>query len=209
MRIVSTYYADFYPFDAFIKFTKEAFTNDPADLREGDVLLVWGGQDIPPQYYGKQRSLASGASNPPSRRDAIEWAMMQRAIELKIPIIGICRGAQMLCAAAGGTLMQHITGHGGEHRVLTSTGEYLKTNSMHHQMMVPGNVAHEVLAEIPLTELRSHVYIDEDRKVDHHQEPEMIWFNDINGCAVQWHPEFMEKHCPATKFIFNELEKRL
>lgn len=209
MRLVSAYFAEWYPFDACAKISSTINSDNPDDLKKGDVLLVWGGQDIPPQFYGKSASPHTGAADPPSRRDMIEWNMMQRAIEMKVPIIGVCRGAQMLCAAAGGTLMQHVTGHGGNHSVITVSGTAFPTNSMHHQMMVPGLTAHEVLAEIPADQLRSRVYWDEDKEVDHHQEPEFIWFNDIKGAAIQWHPEFMEKYCPATQFVMNQLHRRL
>lgn len=207
MRLVSAYYQEFHPFDTFPIFKEFHATYDPDDLKEGDVLVVWGGADISPSLYGKRVSQRTNADAKPSHRDRIEWDLMQRAKELNIPIIGICRGAQMLCALAGGYLIQHVNGHGGAHQVITNTGERYSTNSLHHQMMMPAQAKHEVIAEIPFSELRSNEYWDEDRKVDHNQEPEFIYFNDVRGFAIQWHPEMMAADCTATQHIrrvFNE-----
>lgn len=209
MRLVSVYYRDFYPFDTFDIFDSFTFSNDPEELRKGDVIVVWGGNDISPTLYGKAVSQKTWASDSPSQRDQVEWRMMTRAAELGIPIIGVCRGGQMLCALAGGYLIQHMQ-HPGSHPVKTYDGKQFMTNSLHHQMMVaPENVPHEVLAEIPQGALLSTEYWDEDKKVDHKQEPEFIYFNKVKGFAIQWHPEMMQEQSPANIFLKNELEKRL
>lgn len=209
MRLVSSYYNDHWPFDGFDWVSSTASSSKPADLEKGDVLLVWGGADIHPSLYNKKHSPQSGAwGSRPSHRDMVEWTMMQRAVELGIPIIGVCRGAQMLCALAGGYLMQHITGHAGpNHLVVTNDGQEFVVNSLHHQMMVPGKTNHTVLARSKT--LLSSVYWDEEKTVDHNDEPELIIFNDVKGFAVQWHPEMMAPHCEATVYIKKALEKHL
>lgn len=208
MRLVSAVYNDFYPFEFFNWVSATAVAQLPADLQTDDVLLVWGGADIHPSFYNKKHSPQSGAFEKPSHRDMIEWQLMKRAQELNIPIIGVCRGAQMLCALAGGYLMQHITNHAGpNHSVTTSDGRQFLVNSLHHQMMVPANTNHTVLARS--TQLLSSVYWDEDKRVDHTDEPELIIFNDVKGFAVQWHPEMMNINCPATEYLEEQLEKHL
>ena len=210
MRLVSTYYEDHYPFNTFNLFNSFLASNNPGILQQGDVLLVWGGRDIPPQYYGRSHSRFSGAAEVPTTRDTIEWNMMQRAKELKIPIIGVCRGAQMLCALAGGHLMQHISGHAGpNHTIVTPDGKEYWVNSLHHQMMVPGPAAHEILGQVPVDNLRSKVYIDEHQEVDHKQEPEMVWFNDVNGLAIQWHPEMQDHKALSTLYIKEVVKERI
>ncbi len=211
MRLVSALYDDFRPFHRFPMFTDTATVRYPDELRKGDVLLIWGGEDIHPSIYKKQRSMMSYAPQVMSRRDAAELALMARAKDMDIPIIGVCRGAQMLCAFAGGYLIQHVNNHGifGTHDVTTPDGTIYQTNSLHHQMMVPGETTHEILAEIPRDELRSDVYWDEDKQVDHHQEPEYVYFNDVKGFAIQWHPEMMSHKVPATQYIFDTMEARL
>lgn len=208
-RLVSVFYRDAGPFMESGLFNDLITSNNPDELTPEDVIVVWGGADISPSLYKREKSHLCWADEVPSRRDQVEWDMMQRAIALNIPIIGICRGAQMLCAAAGGYLMQHVNGHGGSHHVETYKGDLITTNSIHHQMMVPLGTEHEVLAQIPVDKLRSDVYWDGNQKVDHKQEPEFIYFNKVRGFAVQWHPEMMSPSCAATKFIFDEMENRL
>ncbi len=210
MRLVSAFYPEYHPFYEFPFITSAVVSSNPDHLTEKDILLLWGGQDIHPSLYGKQASPQSQAYPLPTRRDNIEWAMIKRAKQLNIPIIGVCRGAQMLCAAAGGYLMQHVTGHAGwDHDMLTPEGETIRVNSLHHQMMVPGNTNHELLGFVNPAELRSKVYWDEEKTVDHHQEPEYIYFKDIRGFAMQWHPEMMPPDCRATKYIQETMEERL
>ena len=214
MRLVSAYYSDHYPFAGFGLFNELIATSDPNDLIPGDVLLVWGGADIYPGLYSKPASKQSMAGHRPSTRDQIEWSMMRRAKELGIPIIGICRGAQMLCALEGGYLIQHVTGHGGSHIVETFDGKKFKVNSLHHQMMVPRQASgepinHQIVAQIPRDELRSTVYVDGHEEVDHDQEPEFIYFPDVRGFAIQWHPEMMAENAEATQYIKEFIHERL
>lgn len=212
MRLVSAYYQDYYPWDQMGLFNKFITSSNPEDLTKTDCLVVWGGADIWPGFYKKQLSKMGHGGYQPSKRDIIEWTMMVKAKELGIPIIGVCRGAQMLCALAGGYLMQHINGHGGNHIVLTNDGKQFVTNSLHHQMMVPktpdgADVPHELIAWMP--ELRSDVYWDEDKKVDHAQEPEFIYFNAVKGIAIQWHPEMMGVNSDANKYVANFIKEKL
>lgn len=207
-RLVSALYHDFYPFNEMGLFDICISTQNPEHLQKGDVLVIWGGQDIHPSYYGKKASPQSQAYPMPSRRDQTEWALIQRAKELNLLIIGVCRGAQMLCAAAGGYLMQHITGHAGPHHTIaTNDGRSFVVNSLHHQMMVPDNTEHELLAVS--STLRSKEYWDEHKKVDHNQEPELVWFPKIRGFAIQWHPEMMFPDAPATQYLKELLQDKL
>lgn len=70
-----------------------------------DGLIVSGGADVDPALYGQQPHERTGA--PRADRDAWEDALLTAAIEAGLPFLGICRGAQMLNVALGGTLIQH------------------------------------------------------------------------------------------------------
>lgn len=207
MRLVSTYYNEFYPFNQLQNVIDMVFSNEPDDLTEGDMLLVWGGGDISPTLYNKTPSRQSGATAKLSERDKIEWGMMQRANELHLPIVGVCRGAQMLCALAGGFLVQHVTNHGGRHEVTTKEGGKLITNSIHHQMLYPWGVEHEMLAvmEVPL----STIYVSEDTTVQVPEEPEYVYFPTVRGFAIQWHPEMMDSNSAATQYVLSTIEEKL
>lgn len=198
---------DFYPFNKSGLFTDYTFVKGPQELTIDDVLVVWGGADISPSLYNKAVSRRTYAESTPSYRDKYEWELMQRAKQLGIPIVGICRGAQMLCALAGGFLIQDVTGHGSGHTVVTSDNETIKVNSLHHQMMYPWEVDHKLLAWAP--EPISVHYLDEDTKVQVPCEPEAVYFPKVRGLAIQWHPEFMDENTEATQYVFRQLKKVL
>jgi putative glutamine amidotransferase len=71
-----------------------------------DGLLLTGGEDVVPSYYGKTADTARCETNP--GRDSLEFALIRRAMELGMPILGICRGQQILNVAMGGTLIIDI-----------------------------------------------------------------------------------------------------
>jgi putative glutamine amidotransferase len=71
-----------------------------------DGLIVSGGADVDPARYGQSPHPRTGA--PRTDRDAWEDALLIEAIAVELPFLGICRGAQMLNVALGGTLVQHL-----------------------------------------------------------------------------------------------------
>ncbi|KUF10585.1 gamma-glutamyl-gamma-aminobutyrate hydrolase family protein [Pseudoponticoccus marisrubri] len=75
----------------------------PADLDSVDGIIIGGGDDISPELYGGRLELAAQL-NP--ERDAFERELAEQALKRNIPVLGICRGAQMLNVALGGTLDQ-------------------------------------------------------------------------------------------------------
>jgi gamma-glutamyl-gamma-aminobutyrate hydrolase PuuD len=206
MRLVSAYYSGVFPFNHLNNVNEVAeAVNDPAELKQGDMLVVWGGADISPDLYNKGRSSFSHAGWHPSHRDVVEWKLMQQAKTLNIPIIGVCRGAQMLCALEGGFLYQDVDGHSGKHTVITDDGHEFTTNSIHHQMMVPQGD----FRLVGWTETRSNGYwdvgndgLDVLRPVQE-KEPEFVFYPKIKGFAIQWHPEMMGETTKASTYILN------
>jgi putative glutamine amidotransferase len=70
-------------------------------------LLLTGGEDVFPDYYGKPQEIIL-CEEIDRYRDSLELALIKKAIELKMPIFGICRGEQILNVATGGTLIADI-----------------------------------------------------------------------------------------------------
>ena len=81
---------------------------DEADriLRSLDGVVICGGWDIDPSRYGQEPSDKLEATD--SLRDETEMTLLSVALELDMPVLGICRGAQMLNVHLGGTLHQHV-----------------------------------------------------------------------------------------------------
>ncbi|CAL9323094.1 MULTISPECIES: gamma-glutamyl-gamma-aminobutyrate hydrolase family protein [Streptomyces] len=74
-----------------------------------DGLVISGGPDVEPVRYGAEREPRTGPPAP--ERDAWELALIEAALASRIPLLGICRGMQLLNVALGGTLVQHVDGH--------------------------------------------------------------------------------------------------
>lgn len=176
------------------------------------MLIIWGGSDINPAYY---KHPIHSTTYPGGARDRVEWSLLQRAIEMGIPIIGVCRGAQMLCAAAGGFLIQDVNGHSGRHEITTFDGKKMMVNSIHHQMMVPDDSEHELVAWVSKNlSYQSGVpyygYKQDELFVppEGWREPEFIYFPKINGYAIQWHPEMMAADAEATQYVLKFIKEK-
>lgn len=130
-----------------------AWAEDPADaIDRVDGLLLAGGDDIDPSLWGEAER--HPATAPPSpRRDLVEPALLKCALEQRKPVLGICRGMQLINVALGGTLTQHMAdvmdqrphreddSTYGEHRVVAAPGTRVAAmcdpralvHSHHHQ----------------------------------------------------------------------------
>jgi putative glutamine amidotransferase len=128
-------------------------TEEPDDLLDRiDALVLGGGADIDPEDQGIEAHPETIGTNPD--RDRFEMALARRALERSIPLLGVCRGMQVLNVACGGTLDQHlpdrlghqrhrpVPGAWAEHDVRIEPGsltaraagtEYLTVKSHHHQ----------------------------------------------------------------------------
>jgi putative glutamine amidotransferase len=141
-----------------------ALENVPALIERLDGICLSGGPDLDPDAYGAEsRHPELGPTEP--GLDAFELAVARIADAAGLPLLGICRGAQALNVARGGTLHQHVEGHRQAalgtvrtHSVTVAPGSLLagltgggeiEVNSFHHQAVdVPGSglrvVAHAV-----------------------------------------------------------------
>jgi putative glutamine amidotransferase len=106
-----------------------------------DGLLLAGGADIDPASYGQPAHAETQDSVP--ERDAFEIAMTRAAIERDLPLLGICRGMQLINVALGGTLNQHLPEHFGheQHRRVIGTFE----GSDHDVEVLDGTLAMSVI----------------------------------------------------------------
>ena len=180
-----------------------------------DAVVLWGGADISPSLYNESPIVFSGP-HAPSHRDSYEWELLKNAVQRNIPIIGVCRGAQIMCAFAGGTLIQNVTNHqtynGGDHTVQTNDGIF-QTKGDHHQMMSPNKIEHTVLAwcDPPQSEKYepNDTYGANLLIHKHIVEPEVIYFPTINGLAIQAHPEWETTSNSWTEWLNKQIIKHL
>lgn len=193
--------------DPFNVFSSTIGCVSPNQMHSDGVLLLHGGEDISPSIYGEKANSKCFASNKVSKRDKKEIEFVNRAVQLNIPIIGICRGAQLLCALAGGKVIQDVTGHDwGKHDLETEDGEYQMTNSIHHQMMHLEGTKHKLIAWA--TPRRSTHYLGESNKaMDISVEPEMVCFPELRALAVQGHPEYLHHDNPFVKFTLRKAKQ--
>jgi anthranilate/para-aminobenzoate synthase component II len=162
--------------------------HSPPQLKGKKLLILLGGEDISPGIY-KQDPVRTSAGKEPSRRDQIEINLVKAAIQEEIPMLGICRGAQLLCALGGGSLYQHVNNHvGRDHPVVVKGKEYW-TNSCHHQMMIPTEDM-QVLGYSPC--LSPEKWLDQCDPVEvEEEEPELVYMPKMKALAVQGHPEWL------------------
>lgn len=195
--LYSAIYKDWYPFHSLVDRIECVFK--PEHLKNTNSFLVlWGGEDISPSIYKEKPNRYTFAEETPSNRDIIEINLAKKAIDLGIPIIGICRGAQLMCALSGGKLIQHIENHGRSHLFETiKNQETIKTSSLHHQMMYPFDIKHELIAKSKHN--LSNKYIGEwDQPLEIDIEPEIVYFPETKSLCIQGHPEYMDE---KTKFV--------
>lgn len=178
-----------------------------------DAIVLWGGTDINPHFY-KQNPHPMTWYHEGGARDRLEWQWLHEAMSNGVPIIGVCRGAQMICAGVGGTLFQHVTGHnGGNHAMETEDGRVYQTSSAHHQMLnltaLPED-SYELIAWSKTN--RSQAYEDVNGKLampEGFKEPEVVLFPNIRALAVQGHPEWHDMHDPFNQYVLGLVRELL
>jgi putative glutamine amidotransferase len=163
-----------------------------------DGLILAGGSDIDPSNYGADRHPATHDTVP--ERDAVELALARRAWERDVPVLGICRGMQLINVALGGTLVQHLPeafGHEVHRRVPGSFD-----GSDHDVRLKPGSRAAAAAGEeVHVTKSHHHqgiALLGDGLEVTGHSTlddlPEAIEAPDRQFLlGVQWHPEADEE----------------
>ena len=164
----------------------------PEELADLDALVLTGGADVDPARYGQRPLPATGAPQP--ERDATEVALLREALAAGTPVLGICRGAQVLNVALGGTLHQHlpdVVGHRG-HQVAPGTFSATAVRTG------PGTRVRELLGED--VEVRCHHHQAVDRLADGLRVSARAADGTVEAVeaadpaagfcvGVQWHPE--------------------
>jgi len=169
-------------------------SNNTDNLEGIDLLVFTGGSDIDPSLYNHKKDKRTHSQ---PERDAKEVEIFKRARALNIPMLGICRGAQLLCVMAGGTLLQHIDGHSGNHNIDTKDGRSIIVNSGHHQMQQPPDNAVAVAwANPPQSELGIKEY-------------EVVYYPEIKALGIQFHPEALPSQSTGSNYALALIQSYL
>lgn len=182
------------------------------NIHNADVVMLTGGEDVCPSYYNQRQGSSTYANR---NRDEMEIFVLNRAIELKKPIVGTCRGMQLLTVFMGGTLIQDIR-HPGRHEITLYNGDRVVTNSLHHQLCNPLSIKknkYELLSWA--CNLTPYMYNGKNEniinkpygKILSEKEPESIYFPTIRAIGVQGHPEMMDPDHQYVRFLLTELER--
>lgn len=125
---------------------------DVVDLLDGLVLV--GGDDVAPEIYGADRHHSTGLRH--ELRDEVELAMLRHALANDVPVLGICRGIQLMNVAHGGTLHQHID----EHVTMRPHREDDATYGLHEVETLPGTRLRDIMGERVRVHSHHHQGID-------------------------------------------------
>jgi gamma-glutamyl-gamma-aminobutyrate hydrolase PuuD len=175
------------------------------------ALILMGGVDINPAIYGEKAHPLTQKAD--SRRDGLEITAIHEAKQTKKPIIGICRGAQLLCAVAGGTLWQDSDGHVGQgcdyHPIETIDGETVHVTSCHHQIMCLDSMNPEDYKVLAFSPFEANVYTVGNPFVPIKilETPEVVFFPKLNALAVQGHPEWMHEGTPFRIWLDKQVKE--
>jgi putative glutamine amidotransferase len=158
-----------------------------------DGLLLIGGADVDPSMYGASPHPATESTYP--ERDAFEIALLRGAIARELPVLGICRGMQILNIALGGTLEQDLVAADGSHPHRRVRGSF--EGSDHTVKLVPGSLAARAVGEeTHVAHCHHHqavLDLGEELVVSGRAEDGVIEAIELADgdwvLGVQWHPE--------------------
>jgi GMP synthase-like glutamine amidotransferase len=171
-------------------------------LEEADIMLLTGGPDINPKLYGEDpHPLTRYVTNVDDRE-------LKAVSGCTIPIVGICRGAQLLNCLAGGSMYQHVDGHNNGHHPMSilegkRANTRIEVSSTHHQMMIPGPGA-SVLACAEISTVRDTVVEGEVQTLFRgaEKDPEVLLYPKEKFLCYQPHPELFDtKHLCQIYFL--------
>ena len=176
-----------------------------------DGVVLGGGVDVEPAKYGRE-TLADASVEVDAKRDATDFAAFERARREDLPVLGICRGMQVINVALGGTLIQDIPSERPSHIVHEVPGKEIERRD--HPVEVKAGTRLSAIARAPEIEVNSRHHQAVDRLAPGLEAtavaPDgLIEAFESRGpwlLAVQWHPENLLGD-PVSRRLFAEFAR--
>ncbi|MFF9213276.1 MULTISPECIES: gamma-glutamyl-gamma-aminobutyrate hydrolase family protein [unclassified Streptomyces] len=176
-----------------------------------DGLVVTGGQDVHPSRWGGSAQVDPGVDPrwdfdaPDLARDEYEAALITAALRANVPILGVCRGHQLLNVVLGGTLVEHIE----EGRIIHASQNYAPDDGdgEHIVSFTPGSLAHTLYGPQRVVNSWHHQAVDRLGRglsvmgTTADGVVEAIKLDDSPVVGVQWHPEWMASSDPLFDWL--------
>ena len=166
-----------------------------------DGVVISGGADVDPAMFGHGRGPDLGHTEP--ERDRWELAIIAEARRIGVPLLGICRGAQLLHVHLGGTLTQHVDlGNGVGHPRFAED----RSKRCHTVAFTSGSLAATLYGPLASVNSLHHQTINRDSTAtvsgvapDGVIEAIELPGSDVLG--VQWHPEMLDEPDPSIAWL--------
>jgi putative glutamine amidotransferase len=180
-----------------------------AEVKSCDGILFSGGEDVHPSLYGKPEFVEEyGLKDIIPDRDQFEYEVIKKALEEKKPVLGICRGLQLINVYLGGTLLPDIPSLSKS----TAHGKISGQDQIHEIRVESLSMLHDITGqEKGQVNSAHHQGVDKpagNLKISAFSEPSVVeameWKNPFNKSwllLVQWHPERMQD--PSSPFSGN------
>ncbi len=177
-----------------------------------DGVFITGGVDVDPRSYGEEKLPLCGATDPD--RDVVEIALLQHALNRRLPVFAVCRGIQILNVACGGTLYQDVTAQvpaALKHDFFPTPQQPSRKFLAHDVAVKPGSRLSHILGDavVPVNSMH-HQAIKElaPNLAPTAHAPDGI-IEGVEGTAeqylvaVQWHPEELTETQPGQARLFS------
>ena len=163
--------------------------------KQTDLAIFTGGSDIDPSFYNETQHTSTYSN---LKRDKNELGLFSIYKQDKVPMLGICRGSQLLTVANGGKLIQNVDGHDilEPHSITLFDGSYVDIMSTHHQMHFPYYMdeddyrilgwSTQELAQVYNFDATNNLIIED---IPEFKESEIIYFPNTRSLGIQGHPE--------------------
>lgn len=174
---------------------------DTKSYDDADLVLFTGGADISPALYGEN---AHRTTYPNPSRDKVEVEAFNEARKRNIPMAGICRGAQLLCALSGGKLYQDVNHHSsGDHTMVdVKSGRHVTTTSIHHQMCILPEDAELIAYATEATRKETYDKRLTTNDDDFGLDVEVYYIERTQCLGFQGHPEYNTSKTECSDYFF-------